>query len=370
MRDIDFSYKTKAFLGILSKRAFAGPCIVVIASEYRCNQRCIFCKWFSPMAKVRNELASSNCIMNMDIYRGLVSELSLLGTKIILIGNNEEPFMDTQLLEKIECSKQYGLGCFVITNGSLLDEEKIEKLIDLKLDYLNVSLNAGTPQIYQQIHTTETAETFEKIVSMVSLIEKIKSKRQTNFPHTRLSMVVCNRNYRDIAKFVEVCQDTGVKNARIKRLISSSKEMAEKLELTPSQEEEAKNYMAEATKSAKKYCINLDMEWAEWTSAQKTEFKESLPCYYGWLFSVIDADGNVYPCCFQDNGASCSFGNIKEAGFGKVWFSKKYRDFRGQFKNIEQRRQMGYQCNQPACFFNNKQVYEILHKPYRYLSRI
>ena len=365
VKDTNFLYKAKVFAGILSKRVFVGPYFAVIAGKHSCNYRCIFCEWFSPMAKeLTSEKLSSDCYMDMDVYRGLVKELSELGTKIVLFGDTEEPFMDPHLIEKIKYAKQCNLGCFIITNGSLLDEENAEKIVDLKLDYLNVSINAGLPETYPKIHTTETQKTFERIVSMVSFIEKLKEKNRTDFPCTRLSMVVCNRNYYDISKFVDLCQEIGVKNAHIKRLISTSKEMAEELELTPIQEEQTKKYLLEAVNSSKKYGINLDMEWTEWTGSQKTLVKNDVPCYFGWLFTVIDADGSVRPCCFQNRSPTCTIGNIKETEFSILWRSKKYHDFRRKSKNIAERRKMGHLCNQPSCYFNNKQVYEILHKPY------
>ncbi len=365
VKDTGFLYKSKVFSGILSKRAFVGPYFAVIAGKHSCNYKCIFCEWFTPIAKeLKNEKLSSHSYMNMDVYNGLVRELSELGTKIILFGDTEEPFMDPNLIEKIECAKQHNLGCFIITNGSLINEENAEKIVDLKLDYLNVSLNAGSPETYPRIHTTETQKTFERIVSMVELIEKLKEKKQTDFPRTRLSMVVCNRNYHDVVKFVELCQGIGVKNAHIKRLISTSREMAEELELTLNQEEQTKKYLVEALNSSKKYGINLDMEWTEWTGSQRTLIKNDVPCYFGWLFTVIDADGSVRPCCFQNRSPTCTIGNIKENEFTILWRSKKYQDFRRKSKNIEERRKMGYLCNQPSCYFNNRQVYEILHKPY------
>ena len=164
-------------------------------------------------------------------------------------------------------------------------------------------------------------------------------------------MVVCNRNYQDITKFVELCHGTGAKNVLIKRFVSSAKEIAEELELTPEQEEETKRYLAEAVESAKQYGINVGMEWAEWTSSKEIANK-NMPCYFGWLFSVIDADGNVYPCCFQDRSPSSEIGNIRKDDFGTIWSSKKYKDFRRNFKNIDGRSGMGNTCNQPSCSLN------------------
>lgn len=367
---IHFSYKFKFLAGILLKRAFVGPYLVVIGDRYQCNYRCIFCEWFSPLVrKKRTQVNGTDCF-SVDVYRKLIRLLSSLGTKVILLGNIEEPFLDTNLIEKIRYTKQHNLKCFLITNGSLINEENAEKIVDLKLDYLNVSLNAGTPKVYQTVHTTETEETFERIVSMVSFIEKLKENKRTIFPRTRLSMVVCNKNYHDIVKFMRLCQEIGVKTAFIKRFISSTKEIVDELELTPRQEEETKNYLKEALEFARKYNISVNLEWSEWMGAQKAPLKNDTPCYYGWLFSVIDADGNVYPCCFQNRSPNSAIGNIHKDDFATLWFSEKYKYFRNQFKNIDARRQMGYLCNQPSCFFNNKQIYDSLHKNYLYSSHI
>lgn len=361
-----FWYKTKVFRGILTNKAFAGPYFVAIGDRYQCNFRCIFCEWFSPLVKNRRPQVSSLNCLSVDVYRKLVSQLSALGTKVIFIGNIEEPFLDAQLLEKIKYTKEHNLKCFVITNGSLLNEENAEKIVDLKLDYLNVSINAGTPETYPKIHTTETKETFDRIVSMASLIEKLKADRHSVFPRVRLSLVVCNRNYRDIPKLVDLAQKIGIQSVLIKRFMSVTKEIVEELELTRSQEKETKQYLTKALEIARQHNITVDMEWSEWTGAQKTPLEQNMPCYYGWLFSVVDADGNVYPCCFQNRNPASAIGNIHQDDFKTLWVSAKYSYFREQFRNIDERRQMGYLCNQPSCFFNNKQIYEILREPYLY----
>jgi radical SAM protein with 4Fe4S-binding SPASM domain len=312
--------------------------------------------------ELRNEIRNPQHHMNMDVYKQLVKELSDLGTKVVLVGDLE-PFMDFQLIEKIKYAKHYNLGVIIITNGSLITKEKAEQLVNLKTDYLSVSVNAGMRETYPKMHVTETEETFDKILSTVKFIEELKVKKQTIFPYTRLSMVVCNRNYQDIVKFVEQCKETGVKNAHLKRLVSPSKEIAKELELSSKQKQEMNYYLVEALKYAKSHDINVDIEWANRTGSQKRP-TENLPCYYGWLFSMIDDNGNVYPCCFQDRVPSCTIGNIKNDSFTAIWFSKKYQDFRRKHKNIGARRKMGYHCNQPSCFFTNQQIYEILNKPY------
>lgn len=359
-KSVGLKYKSKVFAGILSKKAFVGPYLAVIGGSYSCNYKCVFCEWFSPLReKINKEIQNPDYHIEMDTYTRLVKELSSLGTKNILI-DYLEPFMDPLLIEKIRIAKQHNMGCFVITNGSLITKEKAESLVDLKLDYLNISINAGSPETYSKIHLTETEQTFERIKSMVTYIEKLKKQKQTPFPNTRLSMVICNRNYLDVPKLVEVCRETGAKNAYVKKLIAPTERFAQELELNTEQTKNMNQSIEEALKSAKEYGINLEIEWEEQVDFNKTG---DLPCYYGWLFCLIDGNGDVHPCCFQNHAASCTMGNINREDFSAIWFSEKYRDFRKKYKNFEARRNLGYYCNEPSCFFNNQKIYRILHQP-------
>ena len=96
-------------------------------------------------------------------------------------------------------------------------------------------------------------------------------------------MVVCNRNYQETQKFVELCNETGIKNALIKKMYPWSKEVAQELQLTPRQEEETRKNLCQAMEMAKKHSINLEVEQGM-EDSQKTQ---NVPCYYGWLFSLI-----------------------------------------------------------------------------------
>ena len=58
---------------------------------------------------------------------------------------------------------------------------------------------------------------------------------------------------------------------------------------------------------------------------QGNPLQRSLPCYDGWMFSVIGPDGTVAPCCACED---VRLGNINEEDFCEVWNGARYRDFR------------------------------------------
>jgi len=59
---------------------------------------------------------------------------------------------------------------------------------------------------------------------------------------------------------------------------------------------------------------------------------DAIPCYVGWIFSRILANGDISPCC---RGVNMPMGNILEQSFRSIWESVKYRDFRCRAKYLK-----------------------------------
>ena len=55
------------------------------------------------------------------------------------------------------------------------------------------------------------------------------------------------------------------------------------------------------------------------------EIVDKIPCYAGWLYSRIETDGSVIPCC---KGHNFPVGNIFEKSFIEIWNGEKQRKFR------------------------------------------
>jgi len=49
------------------------------------------------------------------------------------------------------------------------------------------------------------------------------------------------------------------------------------------------------------------------------------PCYIGYIFARILANGNIVPCC---RAVMYSMGNINKKSFKDIWFSEEYDKFR------------------------------------------
>ena len=61
---------------------------------------------------------------------------------------------------------------------------------------------------------------------------------------------------------------------------------------------------------------------------------DSIPCYVGYSYARIMANGNVIPCC---KAAKHPLGNINEKSFKEIWFADKYEEFRVMAKNVKKK---------------------------------
>ncbi|HEX68453.1 MAG TPA: radical SAM/SPASM domain-containing protein [bacterium] len=58
---------------------------------------------------------------------------------------------------------------------------------------------------------------------------------------------------------------------------------------------------------------------------------DKIPCYTGWLYARVEADGEVIPCC---KGHAFPVGNIFEKSFWEIWNGEKERLFRREGRKL------------------------------------
>jgi len=56
-----------------------------------------------------------------------------------------------------------------------------------------------------------------------------------------------------------------------------------------------------------------------------------IPCYVGWFFARVLADGGIAPCC---RGVNKLMGNINSRDFKDIWLSPEYAEFRSKARYL------------------------------------
>lgn len=106
-----------------------------------CNFRCTMCQVSSP------DFVSKN--MDINLFKKVIVENKQL-IKIKLQGMGE-PLVHKHLIDMVKFAKNYGIATEIVTNGSLLNEQNINLLIDSRLAKLTISIDGSTKETFEKI---------------------------------------------------------------------------------------------------------------------------------------------------------------------------------------------------------------------------
>ncbi len=316
--------------GILSgSAAYKGPEWVQIDLTNDCNNNCIGCWCNSPLLKERRMGAEAKGkSLPYQKVKEFIDEIRGMGTRRIVFSGGGEPLMHPEALEILRHAKARGMNCQLHTNFTLVDERVAMDLVNTGLDYLTVSLWAATGKTYAATHPNTTEETFYKIVEMLRFFSSIRKKKWA--PHIRLHNVITNLNYREILWMAGLVKEVGAGSVSFApidavsgytdSLLLVDEERDELLDLCDS----VKNNYSSALFDFDEFVRKISSDEASRGNYDK-EVVDTTPCYAGWLFARLNADGSINSCLKSHR---IPVGNIYEEKFGSIWNSVKQREFR------------------------------------------
>ncbi|MFC1809487.1 radical SAM protein, partial [Candidatus Omnitrophota bacterium] len=332
--------------GIKDKyRAFKGPAHVVIDLTNRCGNSCLGCWMYSPYLseEVVDKKWLQQELSRKDTMR-LISDLADMGTEIIRFTGGGEPLLHKDFSDIVCFAKEKGLRVAVTTclpPGS----HKCKEALSL-VDELAVSIWAGDEKTYVDMHPNQSPEHFQYITNLIHEIQK----QSLSGCHLTTCHVLTNKNIRGLDTMISHTQSIGA-NAIYFALVDPIEGATDKLLL--SDEDHAwldikmSNYKdghvdGLIIENYDGLCKRLKNTGDASRGHYDKEHIDSMPCYIGWHFSRILANGNVVPCC---RGVKKIIGNIRKQRFKKIWHGKEQEKFRNNalllskfdsyFKDIE-----------------------------------
>lgn len=115
-----------------------------------------------------------------------------------------EPFMMRNFDDLLDVFGNTGKVLEMTTNGQILTERNVQKLLDRHID-LYISLDAATPLTYSRLRNN----TFDKIVANLRRLIAAKGGRG-RFPHVFLVFMPMRCNVHELDEFVRLCADLQV----------------------------------------------------------------------------------------------------------------------------------------------------------------
>jgi len=276
----------------------------------KCNLKCKHC-YFDPKF-IQNEL---NLVQKLDILKDYFDFLKDIkvrkeDSRISITGG--EPLISDHFWDILKMcyenrnKTRYGL----LTNGMFLDEETIHRLLKLKVDYIQISLD-GMEKINDSIRGKGT---FKKIKSALNKLSNAKIP-------TTLSMTITKLNIRDVENVIEFSEKIGVSGVGFRRLAPEGRGSSiRSYMLNPNELKSVYDLIVKKQKELIKKHSNLRISIgceSSFFNSENTIFKNS--CNAGYFSLTILPNGDVYPC----RKLPIKVGNVTKKSIYEIFYSSK-----------------------------------------------
>lgn len=341
MQELSWKNLQQKYLYILGiydgEYAYCGPWHVQIDLTNRCNNACLACWCNSPLFKTpRLSEKEKNESLPLGMVKGLLDELAQKGVKEIAYSGSGEPFMHPDIMEILEYTKKKNLFCLVNTNFTLLDKEKLDRLIEIGLDSITVSTWAATPQTYAQTHPKRTEDDFRRIKENLIYLNTHKNGK----PSVHIYNVIFNKNYFELEAMVDFAVETGSEMLGF-ALVDTMPHVTDVLLLDEKQLTELKEacrrvsrrldgnnhlgatgaYLSNFNQFVRRISVSQDAQQALYDR----NIIDSMPCYNGWLFARVIPNGEVHSCL---KAHRIPAGSLYKNNFSEIWNSPQQKMFR------------------------------------------
>ncbi|HJR65510.1 MAG TPA: radical SAM protein [Gemmatimonadaceae bacterium] len=152
------------------------PALIQLQTINACNASCVMC----PYPLFKKEFPRGR--MDDELFEKIIAEIAdrpEVHTFVPMLQN--EPFLDKKLFDRIARFKQVTRGRVeveLVTNGAFLTAEAIERIRDVELDVLDISLDAVSKATYERIRI---GLDFEEVIAGVERVIDAQLPRTSVF---------------------------------------------------------------------------------------------------------------------------------------------------------------------------------------------
>lgn len=282
-----------------------------------CNHACAGCH-------SRYMHKSEDQFLDFDTMKEVVNDFAELGVEGVEISGGGEPLMYPQIIQAIAFMRGKGLKVGMFSNGTLLNDELAEFLVQ-NLLFLRIAFDAGTPETYKKIHGRDDFDTLVKNLEAVVGYKskhgaskatggKVGPRQMTDAKYGTATVgakyLVSAKNWQELSRAAALARDIGLDYLQYKALRASK--------FTPEGE-----VLDQAREEAKKAEALSDGRFQVFGSLEKT--KPIGRCFLNPIHPVVDAKGDMYLCAFfHHRKETHRIGNVYEKSFPEIWYSERH----------------------------------------------
>ena len=288
--------------------------IILLFVTNRCNLRCRMCGvWEHEAPKSTEELTT-------DEWKTVIASGAELGVFLCSFTGGEV-LLRPDIFELTRYAADYGMSVHVCTNGTILNEAKVDELRDSGVGTVSISLESPDRQVHDNLRGEGT---FDRAVAGIRLLRERAPDVQVG-----INTLICAENFRDMHKMIPFAESLGAHQIKFAPIHTNLQHKNKALE-------EFADLLFDEARIAE-----LDAEVAKLTeAAAKTRLRTTssmfltgitrlyteprrFRCYAGYAACAINPTGMVTPCCDMEGSFS-----VRAQPLEAIWRSPEFHAMR------------------------------------------
>jgi MoaA/NifB/PqqE/SkfB family radical SAM enzyme len=298
------------------------PAYVEIEVTTICPRKCIMCEhtYWTDMEERH---------LSFDEFKHILSQFPKL--RWLHLTGEGSSFTNPDYPRMLEYAKSKNICVYLVDSFDHIPESAIEKLIDLKIEGVYISLDAATKQTYEKIRV---GCDFDRVLKNVRKFIALKKERNSLLPEISFRYIVMKHNVHEMPAVLDLIASLGPRKllgegGRVDFV--GNLEFPEVKDL--SVYELTDDILTSVIQKTLKYRLNTFLSHTE---VKKNPSINQCIC---WLEPYVMMGGDVIPCCniLMSNKRTIlrqhSFGNIFKQSMQEIWDSERFRKFRDTVDN-------------------------------------
>jgi radical SAM protein with 4Fe4S-binding SPASM domain len=297
------------------------PPVIFWNITHRCNLFCTHCYGDAgPDRSIRGELSTYESF-------ALIDDLAEMRVPVILLTGGE-PLMRPDFWEIAGYATEQGLNTALSTNGTLIGEEAVGRLIESGISYAGISLDSASPAIHDRIRGIPG--------SHARSVQALRHCVGQGLP-SGVRVTVTRENYRELDELITLARELKVPRFCVYWLVPSGRGRAihRKSQLSPAQVLRVLDLLYRRAKEidpAEMEFLTVDapQDSAYFLARMQDDNEPGYErargrieaagkgCSAGVRVACIDPGGNVYPCQFA-RYPEFLIGSILKRRFSEIW---------------------------------------------------
>ena len=249
-----------------------------------CNGKCIMCPY--------QKMTRKKEIMPMNFFKKIVNNCLPYGVRNFNLSFYNEPFLDPFIFERIKYLKSKKARVQLFSNGSVIDSEKIGKILESGLDEIIFSIDAAKKETYESIRR---GLVFKKTINNILSLINRKKGLGLEKPKIKLNFTKQKLNEAEVEEFQSFWID------KVDEISISQND---------SRSETSKPF------------------------ARKKKSFASFPCLRLWREFIIMSNGKVPLCCIDYDG-KIILGDFNTQNLKEIWNSDNFKKIRQLHLNFK-----------------------------------